>query len=291
MPTAPRRALAALLVLAFPLLAHVPAAAQARDRLEIDVGWSRGVDRYNSIGADTLGIHFGRAYIPEFGVDFRVLDVPAGKKKPSPSLHVGTRIWSDERTVGPAMPGQIVGRYQLLGVGGSVYMDTPLDLVKGNTGVAFRLGWEGAELMTRSGPNDFLTQSMLRFGFVRTTGGMQGSYILVGTGVDEMYGYDAASGRWDVRLSLQGRIAGSPTPPAPPAKAGAKAPPAPKKPDDRVLWVFLEMNVNTDGGFGADGMAARAGVMLDVSAWMRNTLRAPARPSSITAPMPPPAKK
>lgn len=272
MPIALRRVVPALLALVLVPSAHAPASAQVRDRLEIDAGWSRGIDRFHSIGADTLGIHYGRSFIPDFDVDFRVLDLPVGKVKPAPSLHFATRLWMDERTVGPALPGQLTGRYQMLGVGGSIYVDTPLDLLKGNTGVAFRLGWEGAELMTRSGPNDFLSRSMLRFGFVRTTGGMQGSYVLLGKGRDETYGWDAASGRWDVRLSLQGRLAGSPAPPPAAAKPGAKAPAAPKKPDDRVMWAFLDMEMNTDGGVGPDGMSARAGVMLDVGAWMRNTL-------------------
>lgn len=284
MPTAPRRALPALLALVALLLAQAPAGAQGRDRLEIDAGWSRGIDRFHSLGADTLGIHFGRAFIPDFAVDFRVLDVPAGKAKAAPSLHFGTRLWSDERTVGPAMAGQVVGRYQLLGVGGTVYLDVPLDMLRGNRGVAFRLGWEGAELMTRSGPNDFVSQSLLRFGFVRTAGGMQGSHLLVGMGRDEMYGWDAASGRWDVRLSLQGRLAGSPAPAPAPVRPGAKAPPAPRKPDDRVLWAFLEMSLNTDGGVGADGMTARAGVMMDVGAWVRNTMLTPAARPPAPAP-------
>lgn len=284
MPIAPRRAFAALFALAFLLPAA--ALAQGRDRLEIDAGWSRGVDRFHSIGADTLGLHYGRSFVPEFGVDFRVLDLPVGKVKPAPSLHFTTRVWMDERTVGPAMPGQLTGRYQMLGVGGGIYLDAPLDLLKGNTGVAFRLGWEGGELMTRSGPNDFLSQSMLRFGFVRTAGGMQGSHVLIGKGRDELYGWDAASGRWDVRLSLQGRLAGSPAPPPAPAKPGAKAPPAPRKPDDRVLWAFLELNLNTDGEIGPDGMAGRAGVMMDVGAWMRNTLFT-SRPATAVARRPP----
>lgn len=288
MPTAPRRALAATLALAFALLAPAPALAQTRDRLEIDLGWARGIDRFHSLQADTLGMHYGNAYVPQFDVDFRVLDLPVGKAKPAPSLHFATHLWSDERTLGPPLPGMDVDRFQMLGVGGAVYLDTPLDLLKGNTGVAFRLGWEGANLMTRSGPNDFVQQSMLRVGFVRTTGGMQGSHVLVGKGYDELYGYDAASGRWDIRLSLQGRLAGSPAPPPAAARPGAKAPPAPKKPDDRVLWMFLDMDLNTDGGPGADGLAARVGLMLDVGAWVRNTLlSAPRTATPAATPAPP----
>lgn len=289
MPIAPRRALAATPALLLALLAAAPSFAQSRDRLEIDAGWSRGIDRFHSLGADTLGLHYGRAFIPDFDVDFRVLDIPAGKLKVPPSLHFSTRLWSDERTIGPAIPGQRVDRVQLLGVGGGLYVETPLDLVKGNSGVAFRLGWEGAELMTRSGPNDFVSQSMLRFGFVRTAGGMQGSSLLVGTGRNELYGWDAASGRWQVELSLQGRLASSPAPPPAPAKKG-KAPPVPKKPDDRVLWVFLDLALDTDGGIGADGMTARAGVMMDLGTFMKNTFfTAPVASAAVAKPAAAPA--
>ena len=53
-----------------------------------------------------------------------------------------------------------------------------------------------------------------------------------------------------------------------------------RPPLDRVLWAFFEMNLNTDGGVGADGINARLGVMLDVSTWVRNTLLKPRRPAT-----------
>jgi hypothetical protein len=130
-----------------------------------------------------------------------------------------------------------------------------------------RIGWEGDYLLTRSGGDNFLSRSKARLDFVRTSGGLQGSSVGVGMGRDDTFGWDASSGRWDVRMSIQARIVGTSSPaPAPPLKPGAKpAPPAARIPGPRLLWLFADVDVDTDGGPFADGLRARAGLALDVA--------------------------
>lgn len=269
------RHLTGLLAAAFVLACFaVPARAQNRERLEVSAAWYRGFERFQSLEADTLGLKYSTSYVPSLDVDFRVLDLPLAKVHP-PSLHVGSGVFLDQRILGPAFPGSRTGEFPVLGVQGAVFLDVPLDLLKGNTGVSFRIGWDGDELLTRSGPNDFLTSTMLRFGFTRTTGGMQGSSILIGKGRDEAYGRDAASGRWDARLSLQGRLIGPPAPPAPAAKPGAKPPPRPAAPDERIVWFVIEAGMNTDGSIGPDGLYGRVGLAMDLGHWALGMFASP----------------
>lgn len=195
-----------------------------------------------------------------------------GKTGPKPALHLTGGITTTARLLGPPLPGMEVGVFKVLDLSGGVVLDLPLEvLVKGNAGVALRVGWDGGYLLTRTSDTGFLVRSKLRVDCVRTAGPLAGSLIGYGKGVDQTFGWDAGSGRTDVHASLQGTIIGRAQPappPSPPAKRGA--PPAPAKPapsPTRMVWIFADVTVDTDGGPLADGMRGRAGVGFDVSAF------------------------
>src|SRR5512140_1765908 len=83
----------------FAALALLPAVAGAQEaeRFNVTAFTSYSLQRYHSIGADTLGLSLERT--PESGldVDFRAVDLPVGKGA-KPSLHLlggvasGTRV-------------------------------------------------------------------------------------------------------------------------------------------------------------------------------------------------------
>lgn len=265
-----RLALLFLLVASVALLAAPrQSRAQAGDeRFELSMHFARGIERMHAIGADTLGLSYGTSWTGGLGVDFRVLDLPLGKGR-KPALHLKGGFGTDERVLGPAVPGMDFAEYPMLEMNSGVALELPLEaLLKGNAGVSFRVGWDGSYLLTRSGGNDFLTVSKLRVDFVRTAGALTGSSLGFGKGRDETFGRDAASGRWDVKLALEGRLARVPAAPAPPApapKPGAKpaAKPAPVE-RARLLWIFLDMRVDTDGSVMADGLRAKIGLGLSL---------------------------
>jgi hypothetical protein len=210
-------------------------------------------------------------------VDFRVLDLPMGKLN-KPSLRLSGGMATDERILGPAAPGQLFAEYPVLEMTSGIGLELPLEtLVKGNTGVSLRIGWKGAYLLTRTGGQDFLTVSKLRVDFVRTSGALAGSSLGFGKGRDESFGRDAASGRWDVKMALQGRLASVPAAPAPPAPAlrpGAKPAPKPAAAErTRLLWVFLDMDVDTDGSVMADGLRAKCGLGLSLDGFANGLMR------------------
>jgi hypothetical protein len=253
------------------VLAPSTARAQESERFNLSAFGAYDVERFHSLGADTVGLSSNNS--PDGGllIDFRVIDLPGGKAGAKPSLHLTGGITTTSRILGPALEGMEVGVFKVLDLSGGVALDLPLDaLIKGNSGVSLRLGWEGGDMLTRTSDMNFLTRSKLRVDFVRTGGPMGGSLIGFGQGVDETFGYDAASKRTDVHASLQGAVirAASIVPPSPPVKPGSKPPPPrPAIPGPRLMWVFLDVVVDTDGGPGADGMRARLGLGFDVSAF------------------------
>src|SRR5262245_3844680 len=107
MRPAPIAALAAMLTAVCVL---APATRANDDRLDVHAWWARGAERFHALAADTLGLSFGSSYTGGAGVDFRVVDVPM-KAARKPSLHVTGGISTDERTLGPARPGQTLGRF------------------------------------------------------------------------------------------------------------------------------------------------------------------------------------
>jgi hypothetical protein len=265
------RPLTALVLAAAVLAAPAPARAQAGDRLAISATWSANVQRLHSIGADTLGLSYHRAYSPGVRMDLRAIDLPMGKGA-KPALHLSASVSEDEQVLGPPVPGMDVAVFKTLDFGTGVALELPLDaLVKGNPGVGLRLGWEGSYVLTRTGGQNFLERSKLRLDFLRTTGALQGSSIGAGMGRDETFGWDACSGRWDVRVALQARLFAAPMArPAAPAIApgGKPAPPAVRAPNDtRLMWLFVDADVDTDGGPGADGLRGRAGIGVDLNAF------------------------
>ncbi len=275
-------ALVGVLTLVSSCLAPQDARAQAEDeRFELSVFFARGVERMHAIGADTLDLSYGTSWTGGLDVDFRVLDLPLGKGR-KPALRLAGGLATDERILGPPREGMLYAEYPVLEMTSGVALELPLEAVlKGNSGVAFRLGWRGAYLLTRSGGQEFLSVSKLRVDFVRTSGALQGSSLGFGKGRDETFGYDAPSGRWDVRMVLQGTLATVPTrvepAPAAPVKPGAKPVPKPAPaPKDRLLWAFLDVAVDTDGSVGADGLRAKLGLGLSLDG-LTNGLRASGR--------------
>jgi hypothetical protein len=253
------------------ILAPSIARAQEVERFNLSAFGAYGAERFHSLGADTVGLSSNNS--PDGGllIDFRVIDLPMGKTGPKPSLHLTGGITTTTRILGPPLKGMEVDVFKVLDLSGGALLDLPLDaLLKGNSGVSLRLGWDGGDMLTRTSDTNFLIRSKFRMDFVRTGGPLAGSLIGFGKGVDQTFGYDAASNRADVHASLQGTVirGASFVPPSPPVKPGAKPlPPKPAIPGARLMWIFLDVIVDTDGGPGADGMRARAGVGFDVSAF------------------------
>jgi hypothetical protein len=238
--------------------------AQAGDRLDISATWSRNIQRLHSIDADTLGLSYHMAYSPSVRADLRAIDLPMGKGATKPALHLSGGVTLDEVVLGPPVKGMHAGVFQVMDFTSGVLLELPLEtLVKGNAGVDLRIGWEGSYLLTRTGGQNFLERSKLRVDFVRATGAMQGSSFGFGKGRDETFGWDASGKRWDVRVAIQGRLVTG-------AKPGAKpAPPAARPVNDtRLMWLFADADVDTDGGPGADGLRGRVGIGVDLNAFV-----------------------
>jgi hypothetical protein len=262
------------LALAVALNLLLPAAAASADteRIRLVLGFARAVSRFHSFEADSMGLSYGLTNSPEVGVDFRVLDLPMAKI-PRPALHVTAGALTDARTLGPFLPGQPLIWQPVLMLRSGVHLLLPLELLRPNAGVAFRVGWSGAYVLGRTGGADFITISKARYGFERTAGWFEGSCVEVGMGRDETYGREFASRRWDVHIALQGRLLPPPIRSAP-AKAGkAVAPPDETR---RMVWVFADVTVDTDGGPGPDGLQLRFGLSTDVAGILQTAFGTPA---------------
>ena len=262
------------LALAVALALLLPA-AQARadtERIRLILGFARSVSRFHSAEADSMGLAYGLSNSPEVGLDFRVLDLPM-PKAPRPALHVTAGALTDERTLGPFLPGQPLIRQPVIVLQSGVHLLVPLELVRPNAGVALRIGWSGAYVLGRTGGADFITITKARFGFERTTGWFEGSCVEVGMGRDETFGREFAGKRWDAHVALQGRILPPPVHSAPAKTAKNVAPP-----DDphRMLWAFVDMDIDTDGGPGPEGLRLRFGLSTDVAAILQTAFNTPA---------------
>ena len=260
------------LALALPLLLPVAQARADTERLRLVLGFARSVSRFHSLEADTSGLSYGLTNSLELGIDFRVLDLPM-PKAPRPALHVTVGALTDERTLGPFLPGQPLIREPVLVLRSGVHLLVPLELVRPNAGVGLRVGWSGGYVLGRTGGSDFITITKARFGFERTAGWFEGSCVEVGMGRDETYGREFAAKRWDVHVALQGRLLPRPVSAAP-AKAGkAVAPPDETR---RMLWAFVDMDVDTDGSVGPDGLQLRFGLSTDVAGILQTAFGPPA---------------
>lgn len=264
--------LASIAGFALAFLLPVVQARADTERLRLVLGFARSVSRFQSLEADTTGLSYGLTNSPELDVDFRVLDLPM-PKIPRPALHVTVGALTDNRTLGPFLPGQPLIREPVLLLRSGAHLLVPLELVRPNSGVAFRVGWSGAYVLGRTGGAEFRTITKARFGFERTAGWFEGSIVEVGMGRDETYGREFASKRWDVHVALQGRLLPPPVRFAP-AKAGKAA----TTPDEtrRMLWAFADMDVDTDGGVGPDGLQLRFGVATDVAGILQTAFGPPA---------------
>lgn len=259
----------AIALVALACAPPAPARAQNADRLDVSAYYGGAIERFHSLGADSVGLSFGHSPVTGLDVDFRVVDLPFGKGPVKPSLHVLGGAGLSTRILGPAVPGMAVGQFKLLDFATGVALELPLDaFLKGNSGVGIRIGWDGGSMLTRTGPDNFLTRSRLRFDFVRTSGGLAGSSIGFGKGRDETFGTDSTgSGRWDVRMSIQGRLVAVPQAAPAPAKPGTKPAPA-AAPAGRLVWAFADIDVDTDGKEHPDRLYARAGLAMDLSAFL-----------------------
>lgn len=261
------------LTLGLTLLLPVAQARADTERIRLVVGFAREVNRFHSIEADSAGLSYGLTSSPEVDIDFRVLDVPM-PKTPRPTLHVTAGALTDARTLGPFLPGQPLAWQPILVLRSGVYLLVPLELVRPNAGVALRIGWNGAYVLGRTGGSEFLTITKARVGFERTTGWFEGSCVEVGMGRDETFGREFAATRWDVHVALQGRLL-----PPPAHSAPAKVGKAVATPDEmrRMLWAFVDVVVDTDGGAGPDGLQVRFGLSTDVVAIIQTAFGASAR--------------
>jgi hypothetical protein len=260
------------LVLALSALLPVVQARADDERLRLVLGYARAVTRFHSLEADTAGLSYGLTKSPELGVDFRVLDLPM-PKVPRPALHVTAGALTDERTLGPYLPGQRLIRQPVLILRSGVHLLVPLELVRPNSGVAFRVGWDGGYVLGRAGGAEFLTITKARFGFERTAGWFEGSCVEVGMGRDETFGREFAGKRWDARVALQGRILPPPVH-SPPAKTAKNV--APPDEPRRMLWAFVDMDIDTDGGPGPEGLRLRFGLSTDVASILQTAFNTPA---------------
>ncbi len=260
------------LALTLTLLLPVAQARADTERIRLVLGFARSVSRFHSVEADSLGLSYGLTNSPEVGIDFRVLDLPM-PKAPRPALHVTAGALTDERTLGPFQAGQPLIRQPVIVLRSGVHLLLPLELVRPNAGVAFRVGWSGAYVLGRTGGAEFITITKARFGFERTAGWFEGSCVEVGMGRDETFGREFAGKRWDVHVALQGRLLPPPVRFAP-AKAGKTV--APPDETRRMLWAFVDMDVDTDGGPGPDGLQLRFGLSTDVAGILQTAFGAPA---------------
>lgn len=261
------RALAAA-ALAACAFAAAPARA-ASERFHVDLEASKLFDRFQSHEADSLGLSVSSTSVLGARWAFRVLDVPAGKITPKPSLTLTGRLATMERTIGGQANGSTIGHAPVLEITSGVKLSLPLDMLPGNGGVAFNLGYEGGYVMAREGGADFLTTSALAFGFERTAGAFEGSYLEIGQGRNETFGSDFASGRWRARVFLQSELG------LPRAEAAKPADPkaaAPASADEKRLRVFLQLDVDTDGKDGPDGIGFNVGLAMDAGTMFRRAL-------------------
>jgi hypothetical protein len=261
------------LALAVALALLLPA-AQARadtERIRLILGFARSVSRFHSFEADSMGLSYELSNSPEADIDFRVLDLPM-PKTPRPALHVTAGALTDQRTLGPFLPGQPLTQEPVIVLRSGVYLLVPLELVRPNAGVALRVGWSGAYVLRRTGGEEFITITKARFGFERTTGWFEGSCVEVGMGRDETFGREFAGKRWDAHVALQGRILPPPRLPAPAKTAKTAAPPDEPR---RMVWAFVDMVVDTDGGPGPDGLRLRFGLSTDVAGILQTAFNQP----------------
>jgi hypothetical protein len=257
---------------ALTLLLPVAQARADTERIRLMLGFARAVSRFHSVEADSIGLTYGLTNSPEADIDFRVLDLPM-PKTPRPALHVTAGALRDERILGPSLPGQPPIRKVVVVLRSGAYLLVPMELVRPNAGVALRVGWSGAYVLERTGGAEFLTITKARFGFERTAGWFEGSCVEVGMGRDETFGREFALTRWDVHVALQGRLLPPPIRSAP-AKAGKAA--APPEEARRMLWAFVDVVVDTDGGAGPDGLQLRFGLSTDVAGILQTAFGASA---------------
>ncbi len=238
------------------------------DRFQVELEAGKLFDRFQSHEADSLGLSVSSTTVMGARWAFRVIDIPAGKLTPKPAVVLTGRIATSERTIGAQSNGGGIGRSPVLEITNGAWVRVPLDVLPGNGGVAFKLGFEGGYTLAREGGADFLTSSALAFGFERTSGAFEGSALEIATGRNEAFGSEWASGRWRGKVFLQSRI-GTPRT-AEPAKPAAGTAAAAE--EDHRPRVFLQLDVDTDGKDGPDGIGFNVGVALDAGTTFRRAL-------------------
>lgn len=248
-----------LALLALLACALAPGAA-ADSRVQIDLGVAQEVERFQSLASDSLGLTHTLGTVGLVAMEFTVLEMAVGAHRPS--LQVGTRISTHDRVFiaapfgagGPEVP----ARARMFDLRGSIGFGIPMGLVDGTRGARLTLGYEGGVIVTRDTGDNFLQVSMVRVGFERVGGVLDGSGVWVGLGHDDRFGPSWASGRWSARTLIQSALFGA-RPEAPPATAKGAPPVATHAP----LRVFAELYLETDGRAGPDALGARIGALFD----------------------------
>jgi len=248
------RTLAVLLAVGATLPGR-PAAADEPFRLTFTGAFQ--AERLNAPYADSLGVtmtHGNRAGL-EF--DFRVLEAPMpGAERPA--LHVTGGATTTRRAVAmlgvPGVPAGVTPMRETavseMGLG--MLATIPLSMVSPTGGVAFYAGYQGAVVLAGNTSQDFLHVKQGVFGFERTRGLFEGTLVEMAYGVNESWGRDAASGRWNGRCRIAALLGPQPG-------GGGKAPVTMGSP----IRAFVELGVDTDGGPGPDDIRVLGGLALD----------------------------
>jgi hypothetical protein len=252
--------------------AALPASA-ADERIALDLRLARQAERFQSREADSLGLSVSTANVAGMVMDMRLFALPM-KQPARPSVHVRGRALMTEQVYVAAAGG--VGSPErtmespLLGVSAGIGLVLPLALIDGDKGVNATIWYDGGVVIAADTGENFMQTSTVTFGFEREGGWLDGSLLEASYGHSDLFGPTYAAGRWGARMLVfmgLGRI-GRAKPPEPGTDAAPAASPpvATAAPDGAPLRAFVELEVNSDGQPGADTLAGRAGLALDVGA-------------------------
>lgn len=254
-----------LIAPALAACAALPAAAED-ERVTLDFRLSRQVERFQSREADSLGLSASMATTGSIVMDLRVLDLPM-KAPERPSLHVHGRATTTERVFVAAAGGigspERTMESPLLEVCAGFGIVLPLSLVDGLGGVDAAIRYEGGVVLAADTGENFMQRSMLSIGFERAGGVLDGSLIEARYGHDDLFGPTWAAGRWGARMLVLAALAPVFAPP-PAAAGGPGHVSAPVRPRGAPVRGFVELELDTDGRPGADALAGRVGLALDL---------------------------
>jgi hypothetical protein len=237
------------------------------ERITLDFRFARQGERFQSREADSLGLSVSLANVASVDMDLRVMDLPM-KGAARPSLHVHGRALTTEQVFvasagGPGAP-ELPLESPLLAVDAGIGLVVPLAIVDGASGVNATIRYEGGVVLAADTGENFMQRSTVALGFERAGGVLDGSLIEASFGHNDLFGPTWSAGRWGARMLMfmaLGRVGA-------PALTGAETPAAMAGPAGRVrgapLRAFVELALDTDGRPGADALAARVGMALEI---------------------------